>query len=316
VDDSGVEVPVNAAEGDHELAVVILSHGDYGDVIGAVASLRSQAEQAELVVSHSGGGKAPGVLAERFPDVALTVSDRLRLPGAARNAGVTATRAPFVAFLAADCRADPGWVSGRMTRHRAGAVAVGSAIAPLNESLPALASHVLQHSGRTAYIEAPPGLRFGASYSRETLAAHGPFPEDLDYAEDTAFNRRLLTAGIVIEPAPEVVTRHAYPPSTVALCRDQYRRARRRAAVRGHRGWRASLLARAVTIAPIGFWRVARPGSEVPRGRLAAALPLVVLGALCGAAGSLRGAPPNPAAESEREFHAWLRACRSSPSSS
>jgi hypothetical protein len=38
--------------------------------------------------------------------------------GSARNIGIKATRAPYVAFLASDCRATQGWARKRLAAHR------------------------------------------------------------------------------------------------------------------------------------------------------------------------------------------------------
>lgn len=52
------------------------------------------------------------------------------LPGAVRNLGIAATSAPYVSFLAADCRAERGWAAGRLAAHRAGAPAVSGIMSP------------------------------------------------------------------------------------------------------------------------------------------------------------------------------------------
>ncbi|MDQ3936800.1 MAG: glycosyltransferase family 2 protein, partial [Actinomycetota bacterium] len=95
-----------------ELAVVVLSHGNDDTILAAVDSVLAQDEPVELVVSHSG----PGRVQDLLPGVRVVASSQRRLPGAARNAGVAATSAPFVAFLSGDARARPGWVSGRLAR--------------------------------------------------------------------------------------------------------------------------------------------------------------------------------------------------------
>jgi GT2 family glycosyltransferase len=241
---------------------------------------------AEVIVSHSGGA---GALPALPPDVLVDAAPQRRPPGAARNAGVAKGSAPYVAFLAADCVALPGWVEGRVRRHRAGAQAVASAMASPPHPSAALASHLLQHGTRMAHVRAAPHLRFGLSYSREVLAAYGPFPEDLLAEEDVALNARLLAAGVEPVLAPDVLTAHAYPLDLRALVRDQYRRGRQRQAIRGARRGRVLLAGRALLDAPAGFARAVAPGSPVPRSAAARAVPHVALGALATAAGISRG---------------------------
>src|SRR5207248_375707 len=111
--------------------------------------------------------------------VEVVASPVRRLPGAARNAGVAASQAPYVAFLAGDCLALPGWAEARLERHRAGAGAVASALVPLERSGPAWASFLLQHNTRMAHLRMAPHFLFGVSYTREVLEEHGPFLESL-----------------------------------------------------------------------------------------------------------------------------------------
>jgi GT2 family glycosyltransferase len=276
-------------------------------ILDAVDSLLLQDDVPEVVVSHSGGGPTRELLARRRPSVRVLSTHRRRFPGAARNAGVAATRAPFVAFLAADCRASPGWVASRLARHRAGAGAVASALTVVDGCPPSHASHLLQHSLRMPHVEAPQHSRLGVSYARELLERHGPFPESLEFAEDSVLNARLISAGVEIEWAPEVITKHAYPTSVGALLRDQYRRSRRSAALRGEALWRTRLLRRSLTNAPRAFWRGAQPTSPVGATELTLAVPLLLAGAFAAAAGAWVGGPSTSAAEAELTLHRWVR---------
>jgi hypothetical protein len=204
---------------------------------------------------------------------------------------VRATGAPYVAFLAADNRARPGWIEGRLRRHREGAAAVGTAMAAPRGNKPALATHLLWHSSRMPHLHPAPIMRFGASYARALLERHGPFPEDIPREEDVVFNRRLLTAGVPIVWAPEVQTEAVYPLTARELLDEQRRRGRLRRSVQRHRP-RAVLAARALADAPEGFLRAAR--GDVSARELAGSAPLVAAGALAAAGGVLSAGPRSP----------------------
>ena len=266
--------------------MVVLSYRNDHTVATALDSLLAQDEPLEIAVSHSGGGEAPALVSERYPDVRLLTSEQRRTPGAARNAGIAATSAPFVAFHAGDSVALPGWAAGRLRFHRRGAHAVGSALAAPRRPA-ALAGHLLLHSTRMPHVVPGQHLRFGVSYSREVLLEHGPFPEDGDGEEDVEFNARLIRAGVPVEWAPHVMSAAEYPGTSRDLLSDQYRRGDLRYRSRGHRRARGLLAGRALLDAPAGLWRAARPGSPVPRAELARSAPLVVAGSVAAAGGIL-----------------------------
>ncbi len=274
-----------------ELCAILLSFRNESTVLAALDSLLAQDLELDVVAVHSGGGPTPELVRGAHPEVQVVASPSRLTPGAARNAGLATTRAPFVSFLAADCRALPGWAAGRIRRHRAGAAAVASAMVADDGRAASLASHLLQHSSRMPHLEMPPPLRFGMSYARDALARHGPFPEELDGEEDVVLNARLLAAGVEIAWAPDVRTAHAYPRSARALFADQYRRGRTRAAIRGP--WRPwpLLAGRALLDGPAGLARASRAGSMVEPGRLARAAPLTLGAAVATAAGVIAGRP-------------------------
>jgi hypothetical protein len=204
------------------LACIVLAHGAAQLLPRAIASLRGQAPEVELVVVHS-GGRPPEIPS----GVELVHSDPLLLPGAARNRGVATTHAPFVAFLAADCRALPGWVAGRLREHDAGADAVADVLEPPAANAPR-AAWLLQHRRRTARTDPALRLPLGLSYRRELLEAVGPFDERLRQGEDSELNARLLARGARVAFPIDVRTAHAYPTTARGVLADARARGARR----------------------------------------------------------------------------------------
>jgi glycosyltransferase involved in cell wall biosynthesis len=216
-----------SASASADLAVVVISLRNEPGLVDAVRSLTSQQPRPEIVVVNSGGGELGATLDAAEIEVRSIEFSRPLLPGAARNRGVRATSAPFVAFLATDCRAEPGWVAGRLRRHRAGARAVSSVIindAPRSAS--SSAAHLLLFPGRMASTPAASRLHYGVSYARPMLEELDPFREDLRQGEDSELNRRLRRE-TEIEWAPEIRTAHRNPQSLWELVRDQYARGSR-----------------------------------------------------------------------------------------
>lgn len=268
-----------------ELACVVIALRAQPELVEAVWSVLEQDEPVEVAVVNSGGGDAAALLRGAGLEVPVVELPERVYPGAARNAGVAATSAPFVAFLAADCLAEPGWAAARLAAHRTGADAVASAMVCRAPATPAeRASLLLLHNRRLA--DTPPARRllYGLSYDRSLFDRHGRFREDLRIGEDTLFNRS-LGPEVKVVWGDGVRTAHAFPRTLRALAADQRARGRRRAAMGDRRP--AGLAGRAL----LDVGRCARQAlatrDAAERRRLLAALPLVPVGAAAYAAGAL-----------------------------
>jgi glycosyltransferase involved in cell wall biosynthesis len=253
-----------------ELCVVVLSYRNDNTVLEAVDSLLAQGEPVEIVVSHSGGGHTPGLLARERPSVHVVASERRRSCSEARNAGIAASRAPLVAFLEADCIAEPGWVEGRLREHRAEAAVVASAITnAFPDSRSAWASHLLRYQRRLPNTPASERLMLGLSCHRDTFERFGQFREDLPGGEDSEFTARLLRE-LDIVWAGDVRTAHRNAAGPAELMRDHFRRGLRNAHTQlwlsGHAGTvRASLEALVNLPRAVGWARrLAVPGATSP----------------------------------------------------
>ncbi|TIP33062.1 MAG: glycosyltransferase, partial [Mesorhizobium sp.] len=86
-----------------ELAVVVIGFRAPTDLVAAVRSVLGQNIPLEVVVVNSGGGNAQALLANAGLDVPVIECEERLFAGAARNRGIAATKAPFIAFLADDC---------------------------------------------------------------------------------------------------------------------------------------------------------------------------------------------------------------------
>jgi glycosyltransferase involved in cell wall biosynthesis len=226
------DVPDAAAIGDgHELSVVVLALGAPPTVVDAVRSLRTQQPEPEIVVVASGAGseRVAGLLREAGLDVPVVSTSRRLLPGAARNVGIAATHGRWIAFLAADCIAAPGWVAGRLAAHRAGADVAASAVVPPRRWNPwATATQVLLFSARLPGTPPPARQLYGASYARALFTRHGRFRPDLRAGEDSELHQRLGgDARFVFRGDVRAIHRH--PTTAADFLRDQHRRGQRMA---------------------------------------------------------------------------------------
>lgn len=268
------------------LAVVVIGLGAPPMLVEAVRSILEQGVAAELVVVNSGGGGAAALLARAGIDVPVHETAPRLYAGAARNIGIRATRAPYVAFLADDCLAAPGWVAERLRLHAAGMPMVASAVRPDRDDRLAWAHQLLLFPRRLPGLPEGEALRYGVSFDRRLFDRHGLFDPDLPTGEDTEFLARLDHRPAW---APSVVTLHRNAASLPALLRDQFRRGRRYAAsMAALRGSGRLRILRETLRLPRHARRLAAlglAGADLAQAR--SALPLVRLGTLAKAAGVL-----------------------------
>lgn len=111
-----------------ELAVVVMAYQASISLVPAVLSILKQMSRPETVVINSGGENAQQLLTDARIDVKVIESPHRLLPGGARNLGIHATQARYVAFLAADCTAETGWIAERLKAHHQGHSSVASAL--------------------------------------------------------------------------------------------------------------------------------------------------------------------------------------------
>jgi len=292
--------PANLAEeagssrAEPELAVVVLAYRCRPTLAAAVRSLLVQEVPAEVLVVHSGGGgDVAALLAAAGIDVPVVAVVERLFAGGARNLGIASTRAPYVAFLADDHVAEPGWVSERLASHRTGAPAVGCAlVCHRPRSVVAQAGHLSLSFRRLPGIDPAEALPYGASYDRRLFERYGLFRDDLEGGEDTEFHQRLADADKPVWN-PRVRTIHSGPETLGELLAGQYRRGRRMA-----RAWRAlggPTRSQVARDAVARTWRIATRvrRAVAPHERLAAtcAIPLIALGNLVYAAGALAAGP-------------------------
>jgi GT2 family glycosyltransferase len=283
--------PVAAAPGEPELAVVVFSHRAQPTLVRAVRSVLAQGVPVELLVVNSGGGDAPGLLSAAGLDVRVVEHPERLFPGGACNVGLRETSAPFVAFVAGDLELRPGWVAGRLLRHRAGRAAVAAALVPVEPAGAAgRSSYLLLNHRRTPWT--PPGeaLRFSLSYDRRLFERYGVFREDLRVGEDLDMQQRFGTE-VDIEFAPDVQAAHHGPDGVPAMLRDQFVRGRRMAYTRAWTegaDWRGRIARNALRNVRLGA-RAGLAGAGSPRevAQVAGAAPLLVPGAAAYAAGAL-----------------------------
>jgi glycosyltransferase involved in cell wall biosynthesis len=172
---------------------------------------------------------------------ARVIESTVRLyPGAARNRGVAVAGGDVIAFLAADCLAEPGWLQARLQAHSSGHGAVASAITnsgPLGAW--GWGYHYSLFPSRLASrnagkIAIPDAAVHSTSFLRDVLLESGSYVEDVIAGEDTDMIKRLSARGVDVWVEPTARTAHRGPRGTSAVLQDQWNRGRTRATMNGH----------------------------------------------------------------------------------
>jgi glycosyltransferase involved in cell wall biosynthesis len=213
---------------DSRLAVIVIGLCAPNSLFDAVRSLVLQDTLSEIVVVNSGGGDVSGLLGEYLPYVVLVERAEPVHVGAARNMGIQVSCAPFVAFLAGDCTAAPGWVAARTLAHMQGECAVGSFVYNDKSRNPfAWAAHLMTYghrmAGMTADEVAAHSAAYGASYDRTLFDKYGYFSEAMAIGEDSEFHGRFRRSDSVWLDN-SIRTIHCNPGGPVSFLKDQFRR--------------------------------------------------------------------------------------------
>ncbi len=217
--------------GSGPLSVVVISHAGAVSPRRAIASIRAQSDDCEVILVHSGGGDDwSGLkrdLAEHLDHIRLIAVAAPLMVGAARNIGIEASRGDYVAFLAGDCEAGPGWVDARLAHHRSGALSISTAVMPSHPgTLGGFLVETFVFARRGLSVDPDEAVHCGRSYARQLFAEAGLFAPGLRVGEDSELNARVDTIAAPLW-VPEAFVRHDDPTNPLRILRDIMRRASR-----------------------------------------------------------------------------------------
>lgn len=187
-----------------------------------LAALAAQADSPphEVIVVDNGSRALPEAVCAEFGATLLTEAEPG--PGPARNRGVRAARAPLLAFIDADCIADPGWLAAIARRFEdPETVILGGDVRiwredPARPTLLECYESVYAFRMRD-YIRRKGFTGTGnLAVRREVLEAVGPFA-GIGVAEDVDWGRRATGMGRRITYAPDALAFHPARKSMTEL---------------------------------------------------------------------------------------------------
>ena len=166
----------------------------------------------EVIVVDNGSTQVPDAICAAHPDVTL-LSEPTPGPGPARNRGIAAARGDILAFIDADCLADPGWLAAAeaaMARPDAQILGGDVRIAYADPArLTMLEAYESEYAYRMDRYIAQEGFTgTGNLVIRPDIFADvGPFA-GLDVAEDRDWGQRATAKGYSIAYVPEMRVYH------------------------------------------------------------------------------------------------------------
>jgi glycosyltransferase involved in cell wall biosynthesis len=176
------------------ISIIIPCRGHAGQLRSCLAGVRRQQEAPphEVIVVNSDADPAVAAVAAEFPGVRVVSDGSGLTPGGARNRGASEARGELLAFIDADCVAEPAWLAAGLEALGAGAQMVGGAVLDMRPLHPvAVSDNLLQFSdflpwrpdGAATHI---PTCNF--MVRRDAFKEVGGFVEEWPLCEDGLFS--------------------------------------------------------------------------------------------------------------------------------
>jgi glycosyltransferase involved in cell wall biosynthesis len=213
-------MPFDSPPGDaarHPLVSVIIPHlNQHEQAMRCLDSLAAQswpADATEVILVDNGSNKPLSEVAAAYPEVRI-LREESPGPGLARNRGVAAARGEILAFIDADCRADPGWIAAAVDALRApGATGVAGGDVRIDFLDPPRLSELEAYEAVFAYRQKLYIRKHGFS-GTGNLAMHapvhaavGPFA-GIGLAEDVDWGNRAKAKGFAARYSPDMIVFH------------------------------------------------------------------------------------------------------------
>jgi GT2 family glycosyltransferase len=196
-----------------KVSVVIVAYGASATIYDCLASVgRQQVDFAyETLLVNSSQDETERIVTGHFPWVELIQLPQRRYPGAARRIAIEKARGGIIAFIDADCVAEPNWLAGLAEAHkRHPHMGIGGAIGNEADNLAAWASFFCEFSSWMPGLpEHEPADIAAASmtYKRAVFDQCGCFVAG-NYCSDTLFHHRMAEAGHSLLFTPSFAIRH------------------------------------------------------------------------------------------------------------
>ena len=201
----------------HPLVSVIIPHlNQHEQALRCLESIAAQswpADATEVIIVDNGSREPLSAVQAAYPDVRILKEDQPG-PGLARNLGVAAARGGILAFIDADCRADPDWIAAAVRGlGAADATGVVGGDVRIDFTDPARLSDLEAYEAVFAYRQKLYIGKHGFSGTgnlamrREVHGLVGPFA-GIGLAEDVDWGNRAKAKGFAARYRPDMIVFH------------------------------------------------------------------------------------------------------------
>ena len=205
-----IETPDRATP---RISVIIPHRNAHDHLANCLDTLAAQRRAPdEVIVVDNGSAEPPEALCAAHPGTVL-MHEPTPGPGPARTTGAQAARGDVLAFIDADCLADPGWLEAAAREIvRPGTDVLGGdmrvTVARPGEPDP-MEAYELEYAYRMDRYIAREGYTATANLvmRREVFEQVGPFP-GLGVAEDMVWGQRATGMGFALRFVPDMRVRH------------------------------------------------------------------------------------------------------------
>jgi len=198
------------------VSVVIPTYNEAHRIRNCLHSIFAQATKHtyEVIVVDSSRDDTSGIVRREFPAARVIHREQQTFAAEARNIGIENALGSLVAFIDADCVAEPDWINAIVAAHCREHPAVGGPIAL--DSPATLAGTVLFGIEFAEYGKGSPAREIrwlpscNLSVKRAALELYGGFPTHMQASEDMLFTRQLMDrSGSALWFDPAVRIRHS-----------------------------------------------------------------------------------------------------------
>jgi glycosyltransferase involved in cell wall biosynthesis len=198
------------------LLSVIIPHLNQEDHLGvgldALHAQRGVTSNVEIIVVDNGSASLPETVCSAWPDDVRLVSEPIPGPGPARNRGIREARGEILAFIDADCRADPGWIAAIENAFSDGQTWIIGGDVRVGYAHPSRPTFLEPYESIYSYRNSEHIAEgFSGTGNLATLpsvfAEIGPFA-GIEVAEDRDWGLRACAAGYAIRYVPEMIVFH------------------------------------------------------------------------------------------------------------